>query len=76
MRVPRHLGVVVGVHIDETRRDHLAGCVDPPAGRLVEAAHRHDPTLADPDIGPTAGRARAVYDLASDDRQIEHGAPF
>src|ERR1019366_3253405 len=55
VRIPRHLGVVVGVHVDEPRSDHLSCGIDPASGRLLEVADLYDPAVPDPHIRPAAG---------------------
>ncbi len=74
-RVPEHLGVVVGMDVDEPGRDDLARGVDRARRflRLVDGADGRDPTVADADVGDAAGRTRAVDDRSTTDDQVEHG---
>ena len=75
--VPEHLGVVVGVHVDEARRDHLAGGVD--GGGAASASTRadlHDAVAVDADVGPAPRRAGAVDHVTAGDHDVEHGTPL
>ena len=72
-RIPQQLGVVVGVRVDETRRDDQPRGVDHPTRGLVDVAHRDDTVAADPDIGDATGRARAVDDGSALDQLVQHG---
>ena len=74
--VPRHLRVVVGVDVDETRRQHeavevddlrAAGGVDVTDGDDAIALHRH--------VGRARGRPGAVDDLAAPKYEV-HGSPY
>ena len=57
-RVPEDLGVVVGVHVDEPRRDHHAGGVDRAASLVADRAHRDDAAVADRRRRPTVPALR------------------
>jgi hypothetical protein len=66
--IPEHLGVVVGVDVDEAGRHHLAAGVEllvPPQA----LAHRHDAPALDGDVGPAAGRPGAVHHRATPDHE-------
>ena len=53
-RIPEELGVVVGVQIDEPRGHQEPVGFDDPVGLLVDGADGHDPSVAHPDVGPSA----------------------
>ena len=57
--VPEHLGVVVGVDVDESRGHHLTGGVQFGRPRQPVADGR-DAAVADGDIGPPAGHSAPV----------------
>ncbi len=60
-RVPEHLGVVVGVDVDETRRHDVAGGVELDVAVKVVADLGDAPPL-DRDVGPAPWRSCAVDD--------------
>ena len=72
-RIPGHLGVVVGVDVDDAgRHDHARG-VDGPGGLLTgQAADRADATAGDTDIGMAAGEPGPVNHQTVADDQIKH----
>ena len=79
-RLGRHVGpaqqqiVVMGVGIDEARRDHLAPRVDRGSALPVrKRAKRHNPLALDRDVGLPSRCSRAVDHRAALDQQI---APF
>ena len=68
-RIPEHLGVVVGVDVDE------AGCDDEAAGIELVAARQtrpdlRDHTVAHRDVGDAPGSARAVDDRPAPDHHV------
>ena len=70
-RVPGELRVVVGVDVDDARRDHQAVGVDHLVGRLArEPADGGDAPVADRDVGDLPGQAGAVDDEAAADQQV------
>ncbi|CAB4836421.1 unannotated protein [freshwater metagenome] len=77
--VPGGLAVVVGVHIDEARRDEKANGVDSLArGALDVATDGDDDTVADREVASERRRPRAIDERASADQEIEllgHRAP-
>ena len=75
--VPQDLGVVVRVHVDEARRDDLAGGVDGRVGRPVGLAQGHHLAVLDAEVAREAGLARAVDDRAARDLEVVgHGWPL
>ena len=76
-----HLTVVVGVDVDESRRDDAAGGVDgfprlalqPGVGRRPPH-HLDDPAILDPDVGEVTRHTGAVDHRATDKLQVEHVA--
>ncbi len=78
-RVPADLPVVVGVDVDESGRDDLAGGVDGLGGIAFQrrtarpaAPNLDDLAVLDGDVGVESVRAGAVDDGATGDFQIEH----
>ncbi len=74
-RVPEQLRVVVGVQVDEARRQRLPLRVNGFRGWLIDVADRDDPSVADADVAVTGGCAGAVDDLGVADQQVEHAKP-
>jgi hypothetical protein len=74
-RVPEQLGVVVGVGVDEPGGDHEALGVEHLGGVVAHLAHRHDPPVPHPDVGPAAGRTRPVDHRRPTNHEIEHAHP-
>jgi hypothetical protein len=73
---PQHLGVVVGVDIDEAWGDDGPLGVDDTSRPAVHATHGGDTPLDDGHIGPAPGHARAVgHRAVLDDQVVGHGAP-
>src|SRR6185437_8149934 len=79
--VPANLAVVVGVDVDEPRRDDAAGGIDGfrrlplQSGFVGRAPHDlDDPAVPHADVGSVTGHTRAVNDGATDNLQIEHAA--
>ncbi len=74
-RVPEDLRVVVGVDVDEARRDDLPRGVELPAPRESGADLGDDP-VGDGDVGDPPGRARPVDDRSAPDHNVcGHGSP-
>jgi hypothetical protein len=72
LRRRQHQPVVVGVRIDETRRDDLARGVDLEAPRAPSSlADAHDTVALHRDVRGKARRARAVDDGAVADDEVE-----
>jgi hypothetical protein len=72
-RVPRDLGIVVCVGIDEPRRQHQAAGVEHPVGRVsVALADRPDETVLHAEVAHEARHAGAVDDPRVLDQQVEH----
>ena len=71
-RVPEQLGVIVGVDVDEPRRDDQPGHVDAPGGRLVGRADGDDAAVADSHVAPAGRRAGPVDDVSAHEQQVEH----
>jgi hypothetical protein len=70
---PGRLGVVVGVHIDETWSDQLAFCVDLGGADGQGSADRGDTVAGDGDVGPERVAAAAVHDGAVADDEVRRG---
>ena len=65
------LGVVVRVHVDETRRQHQPIGVDHlVGGRTPEISHLRDTAVAHLHVGGEAGHSRAVHDVCTADEQL------
>ena len=74
--VPQDLRVVVGVNVDEARRDDLARGVDRRGGGTVGLAHGHDLAVLDAEVAHEARLAGAVNDHTAGDLQVvAHGCP-
>ena len=73
-RVPGGLGVVVGVDVDEARRDQPAGGVDLAASERAGAGglDRCDHAVVDDHIAVASRRTGAVDDVAVADDQVMH----
>lgn len=72
LRVEQHRAVIMGMGIDEARRDDLAVCIDRPVSRLAsEIADRGDAAVANADIGSKSRRLGAVDHDAAADEEIE-----
>ena len=72
VRVPADLGVVMGVQIDEARRDDQAVGVDDFLGEARRAsADLRDLAVLDPDVAPVARHAGAVDDGAAFDLNVD-----
>ena len=72
--IPEHLGVEVGVDVDEAGRHHLAGGVD--RDRLIgDLADRDDPVVLDTDVGAAAGPAGPVDDCPPEITVSSIGGP-
>ena len=70
LRIGEHGEVGVGVHVDETRREHEPVRVDDPVRSCFRVADGRYPTSGHGDVGPEPRRAGAVDDIAAaeDDR--------
>ena len=72
--IPQDLGVVVRVHVDEARRDDLAGRVDRLRRGTLGLAERHDLAVLDAEVADEARLAGAVDDGAAGNPEVErHG---
>ena len=72
--IPEHLGVHVGVTVDEPRSDHVALGVDLSGRVRPDAAHKGDPVPYDADVGAVGAEARPVDHLTVPDNEVErHG---
>ena len=69
---PHRLRVVVGVDIDETGRDDLAGGVDFQRAGAQVGTHRRDRMTIDSDVANEGRTARAIDDGAAPDHYVEH----
>lgn len=69
--VPQHLGVVVGVNVNEPRSHHPAGGIKHPSGLLGHVAHDHDPPVAHPDVGNPGRTAGPVHHPSALDEQVQ-----
>jgi hypothetical protein len=65
--VPQHLGVVVGVQIDEAGGDDEPRAVDGLLGRLIGLADGDDAAVAHTDICGVAHSAGAIDDGATNE---------
>ena len=75
-RVPGKLRVVVGVRVDEARREDPAFGVDAaPRRRAAEATHGDDATVFDRQRAQHAGCAGAVAQPRVVEDEVVHGAP-
>jgi hypothetical protein len=75
VRVPEDLGVVVGVDVDETRGDDLAGGVEH-AFALEVGADVGDAAGGDGDVGGLSGGARPVHHGAAPDDDVSAHDPI
>ena len=71
MRIPGGLAVIVGVDVDEARRDQQALGVDLLGALARDLADGGDPAVLDRDVGFANGRAGAVGQVAAAHDQIE-----
>ena len=69
-RVPKQLGVHVGVTVDETGCDHVPFGIDLSPPPLVDATDAGDPVTRDPDVPPVPRSSGPVDDGAISDDQI------
>jgi hypothetical protein len=69
--VPRRLAVVVGVDVDETRRDECAGRVDLATPAAVDLADLDDAIAADRHVGGALWRARTVDHGPAANHEVE-----
>ena len=67
--IPEHLRVVVGVDVDESRRDDVAAGVER-ALAVEPVADRADVAVRDRDVRPDTGRAGPVDDRAAPDDEV------
>ena len=74
-RVPQELCVVVGVDVDETGADHLAGDVDLFGAVLVDLPDGRHPAGSDTHVGQAARRSRSVDHKAAPQNPIEQLSP-
>ncbi len=76
-RVPEHLGVVMGMAVDEAGRDHVPLGIEGLRGALaLEIADRGDQAVADAEVGAIPGQARAVHHrAAANDQVVRHVVP-
>ena len=66
-----HLGIIVGVQIDEARRDDQAGGVDDLRGVVrFDLAHLGDAAIADGDVARETRQPSAVDDGAVPDNRV------
>ena len=70
--IPGYLTVVVGVHVDESGRDELAGGVDLFAATSDSAFHRDDLAVLDRDLNLSRGLSGAVENRSSSNHQVMH----
>ena len=73
VRVPRDLGVHVGVDVDPAGGDELAGGVDLALAGAHVVADGGDAVAVDADVGGELGHAGAVEDAAVADGDLVHG---
>ena len=76
IRVPRVLGVVVGVDVDEAGGDHEAARVDLARAALADLADRADAPVLDGHVGPPPRLAAAVHHGAAANHEIGHVVLF
>ena len=69
-RVPQHLGVHVGVAVDEAGRDDVALGVDLVGAPLADPADGGDAAPPHADVGPIARQSRTVDDVTVADHQV------
>jgi hypothetical protein len=68
---------LVGVDINEARRDNQPIGIDPSRRAVGDASHRgqlDDSAVPYSDIGPPAGSAASVHDETTGDEHIQHHA--
>ena len=70
-RIPEHLGVHVGVAVDEAGRDDVALGVDLLATLVLDAADAGDSPVANPDVGSVRGESRTVDHRPVADHHVE-----
>ena len=70
--VPEELPIIMGVDVDEARRDEPLIRVDRLGGRSVHVADRDDAAVLDRDIAPAGQRTGPVDDGAVADKNIKH----
>ena len=73
VRVPRHLGIHVGVDVDPARGDELAGGIDLALAGAHVVADGGDAVAVDADVGGELGHTGAVEDAAVADADLVHG---
>ncbi|CAB4836493.1 unannotated protein [freshwater metagenome] len=73
-RIPQHLGVVVGMNVNETGHDVTARRVDDRrSAERARRSDRHDDVVDHADIGPVrAPHSGSVHDYPVRDHDIEH----
>ena len=71
-RVPEQLRVVVGVRIDEPRRQDEVGAVERARRGVVDVADGADATVGHRDVADAARRAGAVHHRRTPHDQIRH----
>ncbi len=68
--VPEHLGVQVGVVVDEAGGDYQPGRVDRPRRAAPQAADRGDLAVPHPHIGEIRRQPRPVYHTTAANEQV------
>src|SRR5262245_29998943 len=69
-RIPRDLGVVVRVVIDDPGRNHQASCIKHPARVSTYLSDLHNTTAADGDVAVESRYAGTIDDISVFDDQI------
>ena len=73
LRLADHHGVVMGVHVDETRRQHATGGVDLLGGAgVVQVADALDATVQYRQVGGVAGAVAAIDDQRVANQRVVH----
>ena len=65
VRVPKHLGVQMGVVIDKSRRDRQPICINSTSGRSLEFSHFGDLAVFDSHVGYERGQSGAIHNAAT-----------
>jgi hypothetical protein len=71
--VPEHLGVVVGMGVDEARADHAVAGIDGLSRVLVDVSDGDDASRSDPHVCRASGRSGSVDHRSAANEDVEHG---
>ena len=71
--IPKELGVVVGVGVDDSRSHHQTGGIELGGGLFGDLADGHDLSVTDADVGAATRSSGAVHYQTVANGVIEHG---